>query len=142
VDDELRVIVLDASILIRAIFGRRVLSLLETHEKRVIFASPDICFEDAERYIPELTKKRRLDPAQGFAVLKHLEEFIYPIGVEGYGRFAAESQRRIGRDISDWPIVACCLLLDCPVWTEDQDFFGCGLTTWNTRNIELFLREF
>jgi hypothetical protein len=27
------------------------------------------------------------------------------------------------------------------VWTEDQDFFGSGVATWSTNNIELYLRD-
>jgi len=27
------------------------------------------------------------------------------------------------------------------VWTEDQDFFGTGLSTWNSRNIEIYLNN-
>jgi hypothetical protein len=33
------------------------------------------------------------------------------------------------------------LLLDFPIWTEDQDFFGSGVATWTTDRVELFLRE-
>ena len=27
---------------------------------------------------------------------------------------------------------ALALLLDCGLWTEDRDFFGCGLSVWQT----------
>jgi hypothetical protein len=27
-------------------------------------------------------------------------------------------------DSEDWPVLACALILDCPIWTEDRDFFG------------------
>lgn len=31
---------------------------------------------------------------------------------------------RIGpRDPDDWPILACALALNCPIWTEDRDFY-------------------
>jgi predicted nucleic acid-binding protein len=43
------------------------------------------------------------------------------------------------RDIKDWTIVALALSLNCPIWTEDQDFFGIGIAVWNTRNIEIYL---
>lgn len=43
------------------------------------------------------------------------------------------------RDAADWPVVALALLLDCPIWTEDQDFFGTAIATWTTDRIELFL---
>ncbi|MFM7408759.1 MAG: PIN domain-containing protein [Cuspidothrix sp.] len=29
----------------------------------------------------------------------------------------------------------------CPIWTEDQDFFGTGIATWRTKNIEIFFNE-
>lgn len=49
---------------------------------------------------------------------------------------------RIGaRDPEDWPVLACALAADCPIWTEDADFFGAGVATWTTANIELFLAE-
>jgi predicted nucleic acid-binding protein len=44
------------------------------------------------------------------------------------------------RDPDDWPIVAVALLLDFPIWTEDQDFFGTGVATWTTDRVELYLR--
>jgi hypothetical protein len=37
-------------------------------------------------------------------------------------------------------IIAASLLLDCPIWTEDQDFFGSGVATWTTDRIKLYLR--
>jgi predicted nucleic acid-binding protein len=45
------------------------------------------------------------------------------------------------RDPNDWPVVATALLLNFPVWTEDQDFFGGGVATWTTDRVELHLRE-
>jgi predicted nucleic acid-binding protein len=43
------------------------------------------------------------------------------------------------RDVNDWPAVAAALLLDCPIWTEDKDFFGAGVATWTTATVELYL---
>ncbi len=45
------------------------------------------------------------------------------------------------RDLNDWPIVATALTLDCPIWTEDKDFFGSGMSTWTTDRIHLFLEK-
>jgi PIN domain-containing protein len=41
-------LVLDANILLRAVLGVRVRTLLETYEDSARFFTPDICFEDAE----------------------------------------------------------------------------------------------
>jgi|GEM_PF-4884060 len=57
-----------------------------------------------------------------------------------YSGYAVEAKQRIAaRDVNDWPIVAAALLLDCPIWTEDNDFFGCGVATWTTDRVRLFL---
>ena len=50
------------------------------------------------------------------------------------------ARERIGRrDEDDWPILASALAFDCPIWTEDADFFGCGVATWTTDRVELYL---
>lgn len=52
----------------------------------------------------------------------------------------ASALARIGqRDPEDWPVLACALMSDCPIWTEDRDFFGTGVATWTTALVELFL---
>ena len=39
------------------------------------------------------------------------------------------------RDVEGWPVVGTVLLLDCPIWTEDQDFLGSGVATWTTNRL-------
>ena len=39
---------------------------------------------------------------------------------------------RIPQDPDDWPSVALALMLEVGIWTEDRDFFGSGLATWQT----------
>jgi predicted nucleic acid-binding protein len=57
-----------------------------------------------------------------------------------YEPFEEQARQRIARrDPEDWPVVATALLLDAPIWTEDQDFFGTGIATWTTDRIELYL---
>ena len=46
-------LVLGANILLRAVFGVRVRALLEIY-KEVSFYSPDVYFDDARKYIPEI----------------------------------------------------------------------------------------
>jgi predicted nucleic acid-binding protein len=54
-------LVLDANILLRAVFGRRVREILEKYEDEARFYTPDVCFEDAQKYIPVISKERRFD---------------------------------------------------------------------------------
>ena len=56
-----RGLVLDANILIRAVFGRRVREILEFYENVASFCSPDVCFQDARKYIPDLSERRAVD---------------------------------------------------------------------------------
>jgi predicted nucleic acid-binding protein len=52
-------IVLDANILIRAVLGRRVRQLIDIYASQgVRFFAPDVAFDDAEKYLPSLLKKR------------------------------------------------------------------------------------
>ena len=58
-----------------------------------------------------------------------------------YGGFEEPARERVlARDPDDWPVVAVALLLDLPIWTEDQDFFGSGIAIWTTDTVELYLR--
>jgi len=135
-------LVLDANILVRAVFGLRVLSLLERYEDSVSFYAPDICFADAHKYIPSVSAKRRIDPAPGIAVLDHLSRLVEIVDRSLYEQYESSARERmISRDLDDWPIVATSLLLRCPVWTEDRDFFGSGISTWTTDTIEIYLRD-
>lgn len=135
-------LVLDANILLRAVFGVRVRSLLETYEDSVSFYAPDICFADARKYIPSISEKRRLDPGPGIQVLNYLSRLVEVVDKSLYEEYEISARERmISRDEEDWPIVATALFLRSPVWTEDRDFFGSGVSTWTSETIELYLRD-
>jgi predicted nucleic acid-binding protein len=129
------------NILIRAVFGRRVREILEFYEDAASFCSPGVCFQDVRKYIPELSERRTVDAAIGLTVLEEIGRIVEPVDrslYEDFGNIARE--RVLARDPDDWPIVAVALLLDFPIWTEDQDFFGSGVATWTTDRVELYLR--
>ena len=50
-------LVLDANILLRAVFGQRVRQILEAYEDQANFYAPDVCFQDARKYIPDLSTR-------------------------------------------------------------------------------------
>ena len=61
---------------------------------------------------------------------------------EVYAQYEAVARQRIDkRDEDDWPVLAAALAFDCPIWTEDTDFFGCGVATWTTDRVELSLAK-
>jgi len=51
-------LVLDANILIRAVLGVRVRTLLERYEESGEFYSPEACFLEARRYLPQILGNR------------------------------------------------------------------------------------
>jgi len=62
------------------------------------------------------------------------------VEAEAYSQFEEIARARLKqRDEDDWPVLAAALTLGCPIWTEDTDFFGCGVATWTTDRIELYL---
>lgn len=135
-------LVLDANILLRGVFGQRVREILEAYEDEVRFYSPDVCFADAEKYIPEISKKRRLDADLGSSVLEQIGGIVERVDRSLYEEYESTALKRVGtRDPEDWPIVAVALLLELPIWTEDQDLFGSGIATWTTDRVELYLRD-
>lgn len=135
-------IVLDANILIRAVLGRRVRQLVETYVPRgARFFAPDVCFDDAEKYLPVLLKKHDRPHADVPATLGYLRNVISPVYGDLYGAFEDEARERLrGRDEGDWPILATALGLACPLWSEDADFFGTGIAVWTTNRVEIFLK--
>ena len=136
-------IVLDANILIRAVLGRRVRQLLDAYASQGIrFFAPNVAFDDAEKYLPSLLKKRGKPHTDLSASLQYLRNLIEPITPELYGVFESDARQRLrDRDEDDWPTLAAALALACPVWTEDADFFGTGVAVWTTNRIEIFLKE-
>ena len=136
-------IVLDANILIRAVMGRRVRSLLDTWSVRSVrFYAPDVAFVDSFKYLPLLLEKRGKSLKDLPASLEYLRQIVGSVGREFYGLFEAEARERLlGRDEEDWPVLATALGLDCAVWTEDADFFGTGIAAWTTNRVEICLRS-
>ncbi len=135
-------LVLNANILLRAVFGQRVHQILDCYEDEANFYTPEVCFQDAQRYIPEVSGRRGFDVDLGLSVLDQLGRLVQRVDRSLYEEYESTARGRIGtRDPEDWPVVAVALLLGLPIWTEDQDFFGSGVATWTTDRVELYLRE-
>ena len=134
-----KVIVLDANILIRAVLGRKVRDLIVLNADSVKFFAPDVAYEDARKYLPDILRKRNIDENIAMLVLDQLETIIRPIDFVMYQSMQQKALQRIAfRDADDWPILACVMMLGCPVWTEDTDFFGTGVATWTSNRIEIY----
>jgi predicted nucleic acid-binding protein len=133
-------LVLDANILIRAVLGSRVLFLLRKYVEQVEFLAPDTAFQEARERLPQILERRKVPVAPALATLDLVGGLVQTVEIETYSQFESIARERIDRrDEDDWPILASALALDCPIWTEDTDFFGCGVATWTTDRVELYL---
>ncbi len=136
----MRALVLDANILVRAVLGQRVRQMVMEHAAEVSFFAPDTAYAEAREHLPALLEKRGVSGGAALATLDALEALVQPIEAEWYQPLKAQALARIAeRDADDWPALACALMLNCPVWTEDADFFGTGVATWTTSRVKLYL---
>lgn len=135
-------LVLDANILIRAIFGFRVRELLALYGYAVEFYTPDHCIEEARRNLPRIAGIRRIPTIEAEAILDQLlQGFLHVTDRPLYEQYEKQARELIAdRDADDWPVIATAILLQAPIWTEDRDFSGCGIATWSTAKVEIFLR--
>lgn len=135
-------LVIDANILIRAVLGSRVLGLLRKYAGRVEFAAPDAAFREAREHLPGILEGRKIPAALAMETLDLLMRWVQTVEVDTYASFETVARERIGkRDEEDWQVLAAALALGCPIWTEDTDFFGCGVATWTTDRVELYLAK-
>ncbi len=140
-----RPIILDANILIRYALGNRVPALLAAHTAAGDFLAPDTAFEEARRNLPAILRARGESSSVEVAVLAALDAvtaIVTPVPAGSYEPMRAAALARLGRrDPHDWQVLACALLLNCPIWTEDRDFFGTGVATWTTALVELYFTD-
>ena len=143
-------IVVDANILIRAVFGERVFELLLKYAKAVRFFAPQHAFVETEKHIPRILARRKVPVARigfrgrtGSAIGDRVRPFVEVIPDQAFFAFKEAALARLRRrDPDDWPILAAALALQCPIWTEDADFFGVGVATWTTENVGIYLDGF
>ncbi len=131
-------LVVDTNVLVSELLRRRGRQWL-ARSSVLLFASERV---DAEfRY--ELERRLRAVGERGSVgtstlTQMHAEalllygERVNILPAEQYAALEAAASQRIPADPDDWPSVALALLLDCGLWTEDRDFFGCGLSVWQT----------
>ena len=135
-----KAIVLDANILIRAVLGQKVRDLILSHAATVHYFAPDVAYADARKYLPDLLARRGVDSVPAMTMLDRLEAIVRPLDADFYAAARQGALHRIAvRDADDWPVLACAIVIGCPVWTEDADFFGAGVATWTSDRVALYL---
>lgn len=78
--------------------------------------------------------------------LKVAEEETTMVPEAVYSSYREAAFHRIPRDPDDAPTVALALALGgedgrCGIWTNDNDFLGCGVPTWTTETLLAHLRH-
>lgn len=137
-----KVLVLDASILIRAVLRQRVRRILESHADDISFFIPETAYAEAEEHLAALVVKRGGDPPKAVRLLRSMAALGTVMTRDTYADFETEARKRLAScDPDDWPILAAALALGCPIWTEDTDLFGCGVATWTSATIGGFLTQ-
>lgn len=58
-----------------------------------------------------------------------------------YGYLEIEAKERIPRDPDDWHTVALAIHLGIAIWTQDNDFLGCGCPCWTTDTLISHLKR-
>ena len=76
------------------------------------------------------------------AILDQLAGVVQAVDSETHESLEHLARQRIARrGEDDWPVLTVALALGCAIWTEDADFFGCGVATWTTDRVELYLAD-
>jgi predicted nucleic acid-binding protein len=126
----------------RAVLGKGTRTLLAKYCSQANFAAPDVAFVEAGKRLPEVIRSRRLSEAPFMEYFAWLSTIVQTVEFTAYCDYEAFARILMEkRDVDDWPILAAALALDCPIWTEDMDFFGCGVATWTTDRVDLYLAD-
>jgi predicted nucleic acid-binding protein len=137
-------LILDANILMRGVLGTRVPTLIRDYASDVEFLTVEEAFEDVGTYLPQVLARHGSDEEETQAALAKLEalrHFLQTMPSALFEPLESQARERLkGRDEDDWPYLALAIVLDCPIWTEDTDFFGSGVPTWTTDRVELYLK--
>lgn len=137
-----RSLVIDANIPIRAVFGNRVRTLINDYAVDVNFYAAALNVFEAERYIEILAIKRGLSVDTCQEAFKAALSLIQTVATDAIIDLKDSALQRIqNKDPNDWPAIAAAMRLECPIWTEDRDFFGAGIAVWVTDTVEIFLRN-
>jgi predicted nucleic acid-binding protein len=134
-------LVTDAMIIISAVIGEATPKLIQHLTSKVLLYAPEHAYAEAEKHLPAILAKRdasREDIDEILKALQQLRRIVVPIPKEDYRHLQSKALKRIPRDPKDWPCVALALLLDCPIWTRDTDYFGTGVAIWTNETVEFY----
>jgi predicted nucleic acid-binding protein len=130
-------------VIISAVMGEATPRLIQHLTGKVLLYAPEHAYEEAKKHLPAILAKRdasKEDIDEVLKALNQLRRIIVPIPKED-SHLQSKALKRIPRDPKDWPCVALALLLNCPIWTRDTDYFGTGLAIWTHETVELYVES-
>jgi hypothetical protein len=68
---------------------------LEAYEDEVGFYSPDVCFDDARKYIPNISARRKIEPALGLTVLDEVSHLVESVDRSLYEEYEKVARERV-----------------------------------------------
>jgi predicted nucleic acid-binding protein len=110
------------------------------YQGAVRLCAPASCFDEARRHAPAVARKQHQDSEKILSAIDDFRLLIEPVEMSVLAPFEEAARLRIARDLSDWPVIALAMATGFPIWTQDQDFFGCGIATWTTDRVQIYLR--
>lgn len=134
-------LVVDANILVAELIrkrGREVIVHPELELYMAQMAWEETCYELGKR-VERMIQKGVFSQEVGQHLLTQAialaEVKVSIVPHEVYASYETIARQRIPRDPNDWFTVALALVLQVGIWTNDDDFFGCGLPTWTTETL-------
>ncbi len=141
------ILIIDANILIAELLRQRGRQLLR-NQQLLIYAADKVIEEtnyEIQKRIRHMITTGKLSKAEGAdltqAASEPLETRIITVPQIEYGYLEIEAKERIPRDPDDWHTVALALHLDAAIWTQDNDFLGCGCPCWTTDTLISHLKR-
>jgi predicted nucleic acid-binding protein len=138
-------LVVDASVLVGELLraaGRRRLG----DDRLELFLAEETGAEvrvELPRRIVRFARSRNLSQAEAEELtrvcVEAIEANLVTIDEAVYAAAEDEARARSVRDPDDWPLVACALVLDAAIWTNDDDLLGTGVATWTAATLQSWL---
>jgi predicted nucleic acid-binding protein len=141
------ILIIDANILIAELLRQRGRELLR-NQQLVIYAADKVIEEtyyEIQKRISRMITTGKLSQEASSDLIKAasqpLETRIIKVPQIEYGYLEIEAKERIPRDPDDWHTVALAIHLGGAIWTNDNDFLGCGCSCWTTDTLISHLKR-
>jgi predicted nucleic acid-binding protein len=123
----------DANVLLSAVIGGRA-RLVLSHSQIEDVVTTETVFAEVEEYAPVLGRKKKISAETLMLAVASLPVSI--VAREVYAGSIAKAQRQIGkRDPDDVELLALAQHFKVPLWSNDNDFEGCGVERYTTAEL-------